>query len=112
VSTSKYPSKWSEERLGELLFRSRIDAEPSAIDNSEGRPIRDIIHEESRSSDIVFMGLREPDLGGEAEYASRLEGLIGELPTVVLVRAAGPFAGLLLEPSDPVVDQEATAIPQ
>jgi amino acid transporter len=93
VSTSKYPSKWSEERLTGLLLRSRINAEPTAIDNSEGRPIRDIIHEQSRNSDIVFMGLREPNPGGEAEYAARLEGLMGELPTVVLVRAAGPFAG-------------------
>jgi hypothetical protein len=42
------------------------------------------------------MGLREPPLGQEAEYAKRLVELVGDLPTVILVRAAGPFVGSLL----------------
>jgi len=97
VSSSHNPSEWSESRLQDLLMRSRIDASPRVIDNVDNADITDIIHRSSRDADIVFMGLREPGLGREAEYAARLARLVGDLPTVVLVRAAGPFAGLLLE---------------
>jgi amino acid transporter len=101
VSSAKYPSLWSEARLSDLLLRSRIDATPLVIDNPDGRPIKDIIHENSRDADIVFMGLREPPRGSEPEYAARLAELVGDLPTVVMVRAAGPFAGQLLDTADP-----------
>ena len=35
--------------------------------------------------------------GDEEDYAERLASLVGDLPTVILVRAAGPFADQLLE---------------
>jgi hypothetical protein len=107
VSSERYPSEWSEARLGDLLLRCRIDAGPHVIDNAGGLPVRDIIHRESGDADIVFLGLREPPPGEEAAYAERLADLVGELPTVVLVRAAGPFAGLLLETDDPVIDKHS-----
>jgi hypothetical protein len=97
VSSDKYPTQWSEARLADLLLRSRIDAAPQVIENLDDRPIKHIIHESSGDADIVFMGLREPPPGDEAKYAKRLADLIGDLPTVVMVRAAGPFAGRLLE---------------
>ncbi len=37
-----------------------------------------------------------PRPGDEAGYVARVGELIGDLPTVVLVRAAGPFAGQLI----------------
>jgi hypothetical protein len=104
ASSRRFPSQWSEARLRELLLRSRIEAEPQIIDNAEDRPIRDIIQQHSQDADIVFMGLREPPPEDEAEYAARLADLVGDLPTVVLVRAAGPFAGQLLESSEPPVE--------
>ena len=61
----------------------------------------DIIHERSSDADIVFLGLREPAPGTETAYAERLAELVGDLPTVVLVRAAGPFAGSLLDAAEP-----------
>ncbi len=106
VASEAHPADWSERRLGDLLLRSRIDAVPQVIENVENRLIGDIIHEQSHDADLVLMGLKEPPPGEEGEYAERLTELIGELPTVVMVRAAGPFAGLLLEPSDPVVEPE------
>ena len=75
------------------------------IDNPDDRPIKKIIHESSSDADIVFMGLREPPPGDEPKYAARLADLIGDLPTVVMVRAAGPFAGRLLDTPESGADQ-------
>jgi len=107
VSSARYPSRWSEDRLRNLLQHSRIQAEPTVIDNADEREIRDIIAERSSDADIVFMGLREAPSGEEASYAARLEELVGDLPTVVLVRAAGPFAGLLLDPAEGAAETSA-----
>jgi solute carrier family 12 (potassium/chloride transporter), member 4/6 len=105
VSSAKYPSRWSESRLADLLLRSRIDAAPQVIDNPEDRSIKDIIQESSKDADIVFLGLREPPLGDEPKYAARLADLIGDLPTVVMVRAAGLFAGHLLDTPESETDR-------
>jgi hypothetical protein len=97
IASERNPTDWSESRLAELLDRSRIDAEPEVIEAPPGTSVQGIIHERSAGADLVLMGLRNPDPGAEVEYASRLTELVGNLPTVILVHAAGPFAGQLLE---------------
>lgn len=91
------PSAWSESRLGELLERCRIDAEPEVIEPLADETVQEVIHRRSGDADIVLLGLREPEPGTEDDYAARLTSLVGSLPTVILVRAAGPFAGRLLD---------------
>jgi hypothetical protein len=44
----------------------------------------------------AVLGLQRVEAGGEDAYAERLTKLVGNLPTVILVSAAGPFAGQLL----------------
>lgn len=105
VSSARYDSQWSESRLAELLRRSRIDATPEVINNPDDTPVTDIIHEHSKDADIVFLGLREPPKGDELAYAERLAELVGDLPTVVMVRASGPFAGHLLGAAEPVENE-------
>ncbi len=85
--------------LRELLLRSRIRASAEVIAPPEGSSVsvQDIIHERSRDADLVLMGLKEPREGGEIAYAERLAKMVEGLPTTLLVRAAGPFAGQLLE---------------
>jgi hypothetical protein len=97
VVSAANPSDWSESRLRSLLERSRIQAEPEVIADTGGLPVREVIQRSSAGADLVFMGLREPSPGEEVGYAERLAELVGGLPTVILVRAAGPFAGQLLE---------------
>ncbi len=97
IASSRNPSAWSEARLRELLERSRIDAEPEVIEVAPSSSVQDTIHQRSSDADIVLLGLREPPTGQEAHYAARLAELVGNLPTVVLVRAAGAFAGQLLQ---------------
>jgi len=97
VASGGNPSTWTEERLRELLERSRIDAEPEVIEAPDDTPVQRVIHERSHDADIVFLGLRDPPDDEIADYAARLQELVTGLPTVILVRAAGPFAGQLLE---------------
>ncbi len=55
------------------------------------------MHAHSRDSDIVFLGLREPEPGTESEYATRLKELAEGFHTTIFVRNAGEFAGLLVQ---------------
>lgn len=82
--------------LSELLARSRIGADAEIVRLEPGNTVQDTIHEHSRDADLVFMGLQQPEAGDEEAYAARLASLVGDLPTVILVRAAGTFAGHLL----------------
>jgi amino acid transporter len=97
IVSESNPSDWSARRLLELLEGSRIVADPEIIDNPDDQPVGEIISEHSGDADIVLLGLGEPEPGTEADYAARLGDLVRDLPTVILVHAAGPFAGQMLE---------------
>jgi len=96
VTSSTLTYEQTERNLKELLQRSRINAEAIVFHRPEEGTIQDLIHRESRDADLVFLGLKEVERGEEEAYAERLERMVGDLPTVILVSAAGPFAGLLL----------------
>jgi len=87
----------SARSLEQLIHRSRIDAEPKVLQLPKAQKIRQAIQEESRDADLVFLGLQDFAPGQETAYGERLTSLIGDLPTVILVRASGPFAGRLIE---------------
>jgi len=84
------------ETLDRMLRDSRIRAGTEVSLRSEGIDVPSIIQKVSREADIVFLGLSDPESGQETSYAQRLETLVGDLPTVILVRNASPFAGRLL----------------
>ena len=50
----------------------------------------------SADADIVFLGLQEPEHGGESAYADRIIELAEGLNTCIFVRSAGEFAGRLV----------------
>ena len=83
--------------LERMLAWSRIPARTEVTLRPPRRPVTEVIHEVSAGADVVFLGLAEPSPGGEDTYARRLAGLVEGLPTTILVRHAGPFAGRLLE---------------
>jgi amino acid transporter len=97
VASEHHPAARSEARLARLLERSRIDAEAEIIEPEAGASVVDVIHSRSEDADLVLMGLRRPEATDEEAYAVRLADLVGNLPTVILVHAAGPFSGQLLE---------------
>jgi amino acid transporter len=85
-----------EESLSKLISETRIDAETRIIIKPPERAIHEIISVNSGSADIVFIGLKIPEPGNEADYAERLITIANELSTVIFVRNAGEFAGSLI----------------
>ena len=84
------------ERIDTMLRDTRIQAESAVLVQPKDRTPVEVIHETSRDADVVFLGLGECNAGEEAQYAERLTSLVAGLPTTILVRSAGPFAGKLL----------------
>ena len=82
--------------LKDLIERCRIKADAKVIQRAAGETVQSIIQAESRDADLVFLGLQRTQPGEEEAYYGRLQELVGDLPTVILVRAAGDFAGRLL----------------
>ncbi|HUT60380.1 MAG TPA: Na-K-Cl cotransporter [Phycisphaerae bacterium] len=82
--------------LRELIASVRIEADFDMIVRPEGKSVVETIHETSRDADVVFLGLLTPEAGQEPEYARRLAEIVAALPTTVLVRNSGPFAGKLI----------------
>jgi hypothetical protein len=59
-------------------------------------PLHEIIRLNSGTADIVFIGLKIPGPGSEADYAKKLSAIANGLSTVIFVRNAGEFAGNLI----------------
>ncbi len=83
--------------LQRMLAKSRIPARTEVTLKPADRPVTDVIHQVSAAADVVFLGLAEPPAGEEEAYVERLAELVDGLPTTLLVRHAGPFAGRLLD---------------
>jgi len=82
--------------LTELIAEARIDARAEILARDPEQTVTEIIHQHSKTADLVFLGLMEPGPGEEAQYAERLEALASGLGTVVFVRHAGEFSGKLI----------------
>jgi hypothetical protein len=80
-----------------LIPETRIDAETEVILEPDlGRNVAEIMHEYSRGSEVVILGLKEPAPGEEDDYAQRLVTLADGFNTTIFVRSAGEFAGQLI----------------
>ncbi len=82
--------------LLELIEETRIQAEAEVVTCPSGKTITSVMHSYSRDADIVFIGLKVPDPGTEAEYAKQLIKLTDGFKAAILVRNAGEFAGNLI----------------
>ncbi|HSR67024.1 MAG TPA: Na-K-Cl cotransporter [Acidobacteriota bacterium] len=100
ITTNEMTYERAENTLSGLIERNRINARTEIIELPEDQTVQEVIAHKSRQADLVFLGLRDSPLGSEEEYAKRLDSLVQDLPTVILVRAAGPYAGQLLERPD------------
>ena len=96
IATSEHIKESLEENLAQLIPRTRIPASSKVIPKTEDRTVKDIMQEESREAEVVLMGLTEPELGEEMKYAERLQEMVEDFPSVVLVRNSGWFVGGLV----------------
>ena len=97
IASNEIMKENTERDLAQLIPKARIEAESYVFLKPEGQSIMDLIHEKSKNAEVVFFGLAVPDKGGEAEYAKRIESLVGDLPIVFLVKNSSLFMGDLLE---------------
>jgi hypothetical protein len=84
------------EGLAELIPETRIQADTEVILKPEDQSLIELMHAHSHDADAVFLGMKEPEVGGEADYAERLSKLADGLQTSIFVRNAGEFAGRLI----------------
>jgi potassium/chloride transporter 4/5/6 len=85
-----------ETSLSNLLSETRIHAKTRIIIKPPDRDIHEIIRINSERADIVFIGLKIPEPGKEADYIENLTTIANGLSTVIFVRNAGEFAGSLI----------------
>ncbi len=83
-------------RLDRLIDDVRIPAESSVIVLPPDKTPIEVIHDTSRTADVVFLGLQECQPGEEAAHAQQLTELADGFSTTILVRSAGKFAGQLI----------------
>lgn len=76
--------------LQSLVKQMRIGVQPEVL-VANGRPFRDILQDSSRDSDMVFLGMAEPDENFR-DYYERLQEMAAGLPTTLFVLASEDMA--------------------
>ena len=84
------------EKLESLISDLRIEAEPDIIINSEKLEFAEIVHKESASSDVTFLGMRLPEEDGLKEYAETLFKVAKGNSSFIFVRNASQYRGKLI----------------
>ena len=83
-------------RMQELLAQSRVQATPHVILRND-RTIRDLMAEESHTTDLAFLGMRLPEKeSGDQAFFERTSELLEALPTTLLIGSAPNFKGIEL----------------
>ena len=85
-----------QESISTLIESVRIHASTEVIVKDPEKSINDIIKENSRRADLVFIGLMIPEEGEEEMYAERLMKLSEGLKSVIFIRNASEFSGRLI----------------
>ena len=85
-----------EASLADLISEARIPADMHVIVQPANASVVDVVHRRSADADLVFIGLRDPAPGKEADYADSLTAVLESLPTTILVRNGSEFAGELI----------------
>ncbi len=84
-------------RASDMLAGMRIEAQVKIINNEvERRSFYDIVREQSKTADIVFIGLPDIPQGSESDFIKRTNKLLFEIGTVALIRASRVFKDLNL----------------
>ncbi len=82
----------AEEKIRGILASARVEGEPVVI-LREGRPIAEIMHEHSADADLAIAGLRLPQEAGVDRFFDRMNTILSDMPTTLLVHSARDFDG-------------------
>lgn len=96
IASNEMTRDTTSRALDQMLATSRIHAEPHVFIRPKDKSIQQIIHEQSRDAEVVFLGLALPPEGDEEKYGQRLAQLSEGLATVFFVRNASSFGGELV----------------
>ncbi|HKJ66928.1 MAG TPA: amino acid permease [bacterium] len=79
----------AREHIAQMLEEARVDAEPVVlVKDPTGRSLAAQIQEQSRESDLTFLGMQFPDKDECEEYGRYLNQLVQSVGSVILVRSA------------------------
>ncbi|MEM1030368.1 MAG: Na-K-Cl cotransporter [Myxococcota bacterium] len=92
----------AEQKIRSILASARVEAEPVVV-LREGRPIAEIMHEHSAGADLAIAGLRLPPEAGVARFFDRMNEILRDMPTTILVHSARDFEG------EPVLFDQASS---
>ncbi|MBN1551828.1 hypothetical protein JW979_10180 [bacterium] len=96
IARSDHEKIETESQLDKMIPEIRIECKRIVYLVPPETNVLDIIHRESRSAEVNFLGLALPDPGFELEYAMRLKQIVDGLGTTVLVRNSSMFIGNLV----------------
>ncbi len=97
IIDSEQKSATTAKNLEKVVSESRVRATPNIIvRNPVNRPIREIITEVSSETDLTLLGLKPPTNDENDIFVDRVNALVEELGSVLLVRASTHFDGTRL----------------
>ncbi len=98
IASNQLMKEKTEQVLARLIPEIRISAEVEVMVKPEEVTVVELIHQQSASADLVFLGLATPEEGEEEEYARRLTELAERLPSFFFVHNGSLFIGELVSP--------------
>jgi len=92
INTDSKLEKRIRKDARKALENMRMDIEVRIINNENySRPVNQIIKEESKNADLIFLGVAPVIKGKEMEFVERADELYKDLGTVALVKASSFF---------------------
>ncbi len=74
--------------MEETLDNVRVQAEPVVIVREDGQSVQSILTEWSKESDLTLLGMNIPEYLQDEEYSRRIDHLMSQMGSVLLVRSA------------------------
>lgn len=82
--------------LNALMPEARIQAHTEVLVKTPEQSFVDVMHANTKDTDVAFLGLKDSLPGTEGEYAQWLNEVAQGFPTTIFVHNAGEFAGHLI----------------
>ena len=83
--------------MSQILEDQRIEATVKVINNAiDAHPFTEVIRRESAEADLVILGLASPNDANAAEYVAKINALLTDIGSTLLIRASSFFETLYI----------------